>query len=98
MRAGLVVVGAVAFGYLSFQVGFKPYLERAQEAMDRLQQGHPSDGDNPTSPPAWPGHSKYLANVLQHVNIPARIHNKNTRLLSMITCSIGAFCLDSTTI
>ncbi|RWW06048.1 hypothetical protein GW17_00030648, partial [Ensete ventricosum] len=40
--------GAVAFGYLSFQVGFKPYLE---EAMDRLHQGHPSDGDNPTSPP-----------------------------------------------
>uniref|UniRef100_A0A804KE91 Uncharacterized protein n=1 Tax=Musa acuminata subsp. malaccensis TaxID=214687 RepID=A0A804KE91_MUSAM len=51
MRAGLVVVGAVAFGYLSFQVGFKPYLERAQEALDRLHQGHPSDGDNPTSPP-----------------------------------------------
>ncbi|CAL9040296.1 unnamed protein product, partial [Musa acuminata subsp. burmannicoides] len=80
MRAGLVVVGAVAFGYLSFQVGFKPYLERAQEALDRLHQGHPSDGDNPTSPPGASSVDQYLANVLQHVNIPARIHNKNTRL------------------
>ncbi|BAF18052.1 uncharacterized protein [Oryza sativa Japonica Group] len=34
MRSGLVVLGAAAFGYLSFRVGFKPYLDRAQEAMD----------------------------------------------------------------
>ncbi|XP_038987603.1 uncharacterized protein LOC103700742 isoform X2 [Phoenix dactylifera] len=34
MRSGLVVVGAIAFGYLSFQVGFKPFLDRAQEAME----------------------------------------------------------------
>ncbi|XP_062180869.1 uncharacterized protein LOC133885211 [Phragmites australis] len=34
MRSGLVVLGAVAFGYLSFRIGFKPYLDRAQEAMD----------------------------------------------------------------
>ncbi|XP_006654697.1 uncharacterized protein LOC102719769 [Oryza brachyantha] len=34
VRSGLVVLGAVAFGYLSFRVGFKPYLDRAQEAMD----------------------------------------------------------------
>uniref|UniRef100_A0A9I9CPM3 Uncharacterized protein n=1 Tax=Cucumis melo TaxID=3656 RepID=A0A9I9CPM3_CUCME len=29
-RSGLVVIGALAFGYLSLQVGFKPYLEKAQ--------------------------------------------------------------------
>ncbi|KAL6851734.1 hypothetical protein ACP4OV_020298 [Aristida adscensionis] len=34
MRSGVVVLGSVAFGYLSFRVGFKPYLDRAQEAMD----------------------------------------------------------------
>ena len=34
MRSGVVVLGAVAFGYLSFRVGFKPYLHQAQEAMD----------------------------------------------------------------
>ncbi|KAH7651222.1 hypothetical protein IHE45_20G042900 [Dioscorea alata] len=37
MRSGLVVVGAIAFGYLSIQVGFKPFLERAQESMERSQ-------------------------------------------------------------
>lgn len=30
MRSGLVVIGAVAFGYLTLQLGFKPYLEKAQ--------------------------------------------------------------------
>ncbi|KAF8715711.1 hypothetical protein HU200_026654 [Digitaria exilis] len=34
MRSGVVVLGAVAFGYLSFRVGFKPYLDQAQEAME----------------------------------------------------------------
>jgi hypothetical protein len=34
MRSGVVVLGAVAFGYLSFRVGFKPYIDRAQEAME----------------------------------------------------------------
>ncbi|KAL2341253.1 hypothetical protein Fmac_009193 [Flemingia macrophylla] len=31
IRSGIVVVGALAFGYLSLQIGFKPYLEKAQE-------------------------------------------------------------------
>ncbi|CAN6332295.1 unnamed protein product [Urochloa humidicola] len=34
MRSGVVVLGTVAFGYLSFRVGFKPYLDQVQEAMD----------------------------------------------------------------
>ncbi|PAN18448.1 hypothetical protein PAHAL_3G202500 [Panicum hallii] len=34
MRSGVVVLGAVAFGYLSFRVGFKPYLDQAQEAIE----------------------------------------------------------------
>ena len=34
IRSGIVVLGAAAFGYLSYRVGFKPYLDRAQEAMD----------------------------------------------------------------
>ncbi|KAK3013561.1 hypothetical protein RJ639_009934 [Escallonia herrerae] len=28
MRSGLVVIGAVAFGYLSLQIGFKPYFKK----------------------------------------------------------------------
>jgi hypothetical protein len=34
IRSGIVVLGTAAFGYLSYRVGFKPYLDRAQEAMD----------------------------------------------------------------
>ncbi|KAL9240788.1 hypothetical protein vseg_014966 [Gypsophila vaccaria] len=37
MRSGLVVVGAVAFGYLTLQLGFRPFLERAQRSLE-LQQ------------------------------------------------------------
>ncbi|KAL6609593.1 hypothetical protein ACP70R_039562 [Stipagrostis hirtigluma subsp. patula] len=43
MRSGLVVLGAVAFGYLSFRIGFKPYLDRAQEAMDSSRSDTPAD-------------------------------------------------------
>ncbi|XP_072968164.1 uncharacterized protein [Typha angustifolia] len=42
IRSGIVVVGAIAFGYLSFRVGFKPYLDRAQEAMDLETPPDPS--------------------------------------------------------
>ncbi|KAF6991299.1 hypothetical protein CFC21_008400 [Triticum aestivum] len=41
IRSGIVVLGAAAFAYLSYRVGFKPYLDRAQEAMD--SQIHSSD-------------------------------------------------------
>ncbi|KAG6428064.1 hypothetical protein SASPL_112313 [Salvia splendens] len=37
MRSGLVVIGALAFGYLTLHLGFKPYLEKAQ-----LEQQHQS--------------------------------------------------------
>ena len=42
MRSGVVVLGAVAFGYLSFRVGFKPYLDQAQEAMDSAPDPTPT--------------------------------------------------------
>ena len=31
MRSGVVVLGALAFGYLTLQLGFKPFLEKAQK-------------------------------------------------------------------
>ncbi|KAM1103978.1 hypothetical protein ACFX1X_012679 [Malus domestica] len=34
MRSGVVVLGALAFGYLTLQLGFRPFLERAQSAVD----------------------------------------------------------------
>lgn len=41
MRSGLVVLGSLAFGYLTLQLGFRPFLERApqqQEILLRQQQ------------------------------------------------------------
>ncbi|KAL6191133.1 hypothetical protein ACLB2K_037525 [Fragaria x ananassa] len=37
MRSAVVVLGALAFGYLTLQLGFKPYLERAQIAADQSE-------------------------------------------------------------
>ncbi|CAN4113449.1 unnamed protein product [Withania somnifera] len=36
-RSGLVVVGAVAFGYLNLQLIFKPFLEKTQAQQALLQ-------------------------------------------------------------
>lgn len=44
MRSGVVVIGAVAFGYLSFKVGFKPYLDRAQQELSHLEPNPHSSG------------------------------------------------------
>ena len=46
IRLGIVVLGALAFGYLSIQIGFKPYLEKAQQQNAILQ----SDPDPSSSP------------------------------------------------
>ncbi|CAB4262930.1 unnamed protein product [Prunus armeniaca] len=37
MRSGVVVLGALAFGYLTLQLGFRPFLERAQLAVDESE-------------------------------------------------------------
>ncbi|KAL8239594.1 hypothetical protein R6Q59_016161 [Mikania micrantha] len=45
LRSGLVVIGAIAFGYLTLQLGFKPYLEQAQQynASNHNNLNHRSD-------------------------------------------------------
>lgn len=55
IRSGIVVLGAAAFAYLSYRVGFKPYLDRAQEAMD----SHRASDDAAAASATWedqPGH------------------------------------------
>ncbi|KAL6581786.1 hypothetical protein OROMI_005800 [Orobanche minor] len=37
MRSAVVVVGALAFGYLTLQLGVKPFLEKAQFEQKRLE-------------------------------------------------------------
>nr|XP_009795444.1 PREDICTED: uncharacterized protein LOC104242143 [Nicotiana sylvestris] len=36
LRSGLVVIGAVAFGYLNLQLMFKPFLEKTQSQQALL--------------------------------------------------------------
>ncbi|XP_010546845.1 PREDICTED: uncharacterized protein LOC104818801 isoform X2 [Tarenaya hassleriana] len=50
MRSGVVVLGSLAFGYLSLQLGFKPFLDRAEEFERSLQsppQQQQLQGDEP---------------------------------------------------
>jgi len=43
MRIGLIVIGALAFGYLTLQLGFKPLLEKAQVAAAEASTSSPQD-------------------------------------------------------
>ncbi|KAJ6911761.1 hypothetical protein NC652_022135 [Populus alba x Populus x berolinensis] len=38
IRSGIVVIGALAFGYLTLQIGFKPFLLKAQQHEEQQQQ------------------------------------------------------------
>lgn len=57
IRSGIVVLGAVAFGYLSLRIGFKPYLEKAkadqynqqQQHQNEVQQSESDSDSNPSS-------------------------------------------------
>ncbi|KAI4317764.1 hypothetical protein L6164_025607 [Bauhinia variegata] len=47
IRSAIVVLGAVAFGYLSMQIVFKPFLEKAQQ-QQALQQSDSSTTSDET--------------------------------------------------
>lgn len=58
IRSGIVVLGAVAFGYLSLRIGFKPYLEKAkadqyqqqqQQQQNEVQQSESDSDSDPSS-------------------------------------------------
>ncbi|KAF1890878.1 hypothetical protein Lal_00037449 [Lupinus albus] len=50
IRSGIVVLGALAFGYLSLQIGFKPYLHKAQQHQQQQQSQSQSrfDSESPS--------------------------------------------------
>lgn len=37
LRSAVVVIGALAFGHLTLQLAFKPYLEKTQQEFEQLQ-------------------------------------------------------------
>jgi len=53
IRSGIVVLGTLAFGYLSLQIGFKPYLEKAQN-QNALYQSDPSQEPSSSDFPERP--------------------------------------------
>ncbi|PON80154.1 hypothetical protein PanWU01x14_006040 [Parasponia andersonii] len=55
MRSGVVVVGALAFGYLTLQLGFKPFLEKAQVNLDHSEK--PTSSSSSSSPSLEQPHS-----------------------------------------
>ncbi|KOM53449.1 hypothetical protein LR48_Vigan09g210800 [Vigna angularis] len=53
IRSGIVVLGTLAFGYLSIQIGFKPYLEKAQK-QNALYQSDSSQEESSSAFPERP--------------------------------------------
>ncbi|CAA7061954.1 unnamed protein product [Microthlaspi erraticum] len=43
IRSAVVVLGSLAFGYISLELGYKPFLEKAEQQYERSLQ-------SPTSP------------------------------------------------
>ncbi|KAJ0035403.1 hypothetical protein Pint_24889 [Pistacia integerrima] len=54
IRSGIVVIGFLAFGYLSLELGFKPFLLKAQQLQEQehsQQQNHSASTSTPTPNP-----------------------------------------------
>ncbi|KAL5983390.1 hypothetical protein ACLOJK_017475 [Asimina triloba] len=53
LKSALVVVGAIAFGWLSIELAFKPFLNRAREALDKADPARDTDDqDDAASKPS----------------------------------------------
>ncbi|RZC72939.1 hypothetical protein C5167_048413 [Papaver somniferum] len=45
LKSALVVFGALAFGWLTMEIAFKPYLDKARAAMDKSDPSHDPDDE-----------------------------------------------------
>lgn len=45
LKSAIVVLGALAFGWLTIELAFKPFLEKARSAIDKSDPGHDPDDD-----------------------------------------------------
>ncbi|KAL5704753.1 hypothetical protein ACHQM5_023133 [Ranunculus cassubicifolius] len=48
-KSAVVVLGALAFGWLTIEIACKPFLEKARDAMDKSDPNHDPDGDKSSS-------------------------------------------------
>nr|GMD75644.1 hypothetical protein DM860_002429 [Ipomoea batatas] len=76
MRSGVVVIGALAFGYLTLQLGFKPFLERAEAQQQALL--HRSE----------PSSSQELSDTEFFFSDDSSPSDQNTLLLCSVFCGV----------
>ncbi|KAL9410531.1 hypothetical protein AB3S75_044323 [Citrus x aurantiifolia] len=48
IRSGIVVVGFLAFGYLSLELGFKPFLLKARQLQEQEQEARQQNSTTST--------------------------------------------------
>ncbi|KAF8388015.1 hypothetical protein HHK36_026681 [Tetracentron sinense] len=51
LKSAIVVFGALAFGWLTLEIAFKPFLDKARDAIDKSDPTRdPDDFDADTAP------------------------------------------------
>ncbi|XP_043725905.1 outer envelope membrane protein 7-like [Telopea speciosissima] len=51
VKSAIVVVGALAFGWLTIELAFKPFLQKARDAMDKSDPSRDPDDNDTTAIP-----------------------------------------------
>ncbi|KAJ8643610.1 hypothetical protein MRB53_005358 [Persea americana] len=52
VKSALVVAGAIAFGWLTIELAFKPFLDRVRGAMDKSDPARDPDDENTATKPS----------------------------------------------
>ncbi|XP_021771342.1 outer envelope membrane protein 7-like [Chenopodium quinoa] len=52
LKQAAIVMGALAFGWLTIELAFKPWLDKARAAIDKSDPAHDPDDDDVVSPDA----------------------------------------------
>ncbi|XP_042516432.1 outer envelope membrane protein 7-like [Macadamia integrifolia] len=51
VKSAIVVLGALAFGWLTIEIAFKPFLQKARGAMDKSDPSRDPDDNDPSAIP-----------------------------------------------
>ncbi|KAI3898780.1 hypothetical protein MKW92_046376 [Papaver armeniacum] len=68
LKSALVIFGALAFGWLTMEIAFKPYLDKARAAMDKSDPSHdPDDEEEDNKKPLSDEEKEDVASDLSHL-------------------------------
>ncbi|KAI3893642.1 hypothetical protein MKX03_006220 [Papaver bracteatum] len=68
LKSALVVFGALAFGWLTMEIAFKPYLDKARAAMDKSDPSHdPDEEEEDNNKPLSDEEKEDVASDLSHL-------------------------------